>query len=134
MQFIEAASQPGANISQLCREHGVSRQTGHKWLKRFHDRGYRGLGEESRRPKSSPRNDERASGEGGAADARQASELGAKKAAIVLGRDLGDDGPREATIARLLKSAGKVRRRRPKPHDDRTCKPRHDSSEPERGV
>ncbi|MFL5398023.1 MAG: helix-turn-helix domain-containing protein, partial [Myxococcales bacterium] len=40
MQFIEAASQPGANISQLCREHGVSRQTGHKWLKRVDDRGY----------------------------------------------------------------------------------------------
>jgi transposase-like protein len=54
MQFVKAASRPGANISELCREYDISRQTGHKWLKRYRDRGYFGLEEESRRPKSSP--------------------------------------------------------------------------------
>jgi putative transposase len=113
MQFIEAASQPGANISQLCREHGVSRQTGHKWLKRFHDRGYWGLGEESRRPRSSPGMTSEAVVKAVLQLRDRHPSWGPRKLAIVLGRDLGDDGPREATIARLLKSAGKVRRRRP---------------------
>jgi len=33
----------GANISALCREYGISRQTGHKWLRRFRAQGYTGL-------------------------------------------------------------------------------------------
>lgn len=38
LQFIEKASASGPNISVLCREHGVLRQTGHKWLRRFRTR------------------------------------------------------------------------------------------------
>ena len=37
MEFVERASKPGANISALCREFGVSRETGHKWLRRARD-------------------------------------------------------------------------------------------------
>jgi putative transposase len=47
LQFIEQAAKPDANISALCREYGISRQTGHKWLRRCHQRGYVGLSEES---------------------------------------------------------------------------------------
>ena len=54
LQFIEKASAMGANISVLCREYGISRQTGHKWLRRFRAQGYTGLVEQSRRPISSP--------------------------------------------------------------------------------
>src|SRR5205085_1695482 len=54
MKFAEAASLRSANISALCREYGISRQTGHKWLKRYRERGYAGLEELSRRPASSP--------------------------------------------------------------------------------
>ena len=54
LEFIEKASAMGANISALCREYGISRQTGHKWLRRFRAQGYTGLVEQSRRPLSSP--------------------------------------------------------------------------------
>ena len=39
LQFIEKASAMGANISALCKEYGISRQTGHKWLQRFRAQG-----------------------------------------------------------------------------------------------
>ncbi|WP_394841364.1 helix-turn-helix domain-containing protein [Pendulispora brunnea] len=38
----------------LCREFGVSRQAGYKWIKRFKESGYDGLEEQSRRPKTAP--------------------------------------------------------------------------------
>jgi transposase-like protein len=53
LEFVERAAK-GEAIASLCREYGVSRQTGHKWVKRFRERGYEGLEEESRRPKSVP--------------------------------------------------------------------------------
>jgi putative transposase len=113
MQFVKASSRPGANISELCREYGISRQTGHKWLRRYRDRGYFGLEEQSRRPKSSPnRTGEEVVNAVLALRDRHPS-WGPKKLALVLARDLGEDGPRQATVARLLKSAGKIGKRRP---------------------
>ena len=41
IQFVIAASHPGANMTATCRAFGISRRTGYKWLER-HDR--RGLG------------------------------------------------------------------------------------------
>lgn len=52
--FIEEASQEGVNISELCREYGISRKTGYKWLKRYRQSGIDGLHDRSRRPKHSP--------------------------------------------------------------------------------
>jgi transposase-like protein len=37
--FIERAKAEGANISALCREVGISRKTGYKWLKRDQEGG-----------------------------------------------------------------------------------------------
>src|SRR5690242_20124461 len=54
LEFIERAKAQDANISALCREFGITRQTGHKWIKRFEQQGYDGLDEQSRRPKRSP--------------------------------------------------------------------------------
>lgn len=42
------------NVSELCRELGVSRQTFYKWRGRFAEEGPEGLVERSRRPHSSP--------------------------------------------------------------------------------
>jgi transposase-like protein len=54
LEFIEKAKAPGANISALCGEYGISRQTGYKWLRRFRAEGYTGLVQQSRRPHVSP--------------------------------------------------------------------------------
>jgi transposase InsO family protein len=42
------------NFRALCQEYGVSAKTGYKWKERFLAEGMEGMGEESRRPKTSP--------------------------------------------------------------------------------
>jgi putative transposase len=112
LEFVERATAPGAKLAPLCREFGVSRPTGAKWVKRFKEEGYAGLEERSRRPTSSPQS--------------LAEELvmvvltqrdrhpswGAKKLRELLAKRYGDATPSMATIARILKRAGVVRERR----------------------
>ena len=112
LEFIEKASAPEANISALCREYGISRQTGHKWLRRFRAQGYTGLVEQSRRPLVSP--------------FTTAEEVvvrilelrdhhwswGPDKIARVLRRAHGEGAPSKSTVARVLQRLGKMSRRR----------------------
>jgi transposase InsO family protein len=113
MRFVEKASVPGANISELCKAQGISRQTGHKWLKRYKKLGYGGLVEQSRRPSSSPL---------GTGEDIVVSVLklrgehpswGPQKISRVLARTLGEDTPSKSTVARILLRLGKIKRRRP---------------------
>src|SRR5260221_12992257 len=53
-EFIAFAVKDGANIRELCRRFGISRQTAYKWLERYRREGLEGLNERSRRPKTSP--------------------------------------------------------------------------------
>ena len=53
-EFIAFAVKDGANIRELCRRFGISRQTAYKWLERYRREGLAGLNERSRRPKTSP--------------------------------------------------------------------------------
>ena len=41
-------------MAVLCREFGISRETGYKWWRRYQKRGVAGLEERSRRPRASP--------------------------------------------------------------------------------
>lgn len=50
-EFIQRAIQPRANISELCRQFGISRSVGHKLLKRYREEGKKGIEPKSRRPK-----------------------------------------------------------------------------------
>ena len=53
-EFVYQALEPGASITGLCREYGISRKTGYKWLARYREEGVEGLQDWSRRPKTSP--------------------------------------------------------------------------------
>ena len=53
-EFIEQAQAEGAKMSAVCREYGISRKTGYKWLKREREGGAAGLEDQPRRPKHSP--------------------------------------------------------------------------------
>jgi transposase len=55
IQFLVEATDPGANISEICRRYGVSRKTGYRWLDRYEAAGsLLGVAERSRRPLASP--------------------------------------------------------------------------------
>ena len=54
VEFVELALREGANISELCRQYGISRKTGYKWLGRFREGGLGALRDRSRQPHSSP--------------------------------------------------------------------------------
>jgi len=53
-EFIKFALVDGSNISELCRRFDISRKTGYKWITRFLNKGYSGLYDLSRRPKTTP--------------------------------------------------------------------------------
>src|ERR1039458_3369454 len=52
--FVKLALASGANRSELCRDFGISRKTGYKWLERYRSAGGDGLSDRSRRPHTSP--------------------------------------------------------------------------------
>jgi len=114
IEFVEKASQRNANISALCREYEISRQTGHKWLKRFQELGYVGLEDESRRPDASPL----ATGEEIVAAVLRARvdnpRWGPKKLVVVLRRTFAELTPSEKTVARILRRFNQTRLRRKK--------------------
>jgi transposase len=111
IEFVERAAK-GEKVAPLCREFGVSRQSGHKWIKRFKELGYEGLEEQSRRPKTTPL----ATAEElvvAVLEARDAHpRWGPRKLEPLLRRRFGDQTPSVRTIARILKRANKVRARR----------------------
>lgn len=48
LDLIEQLLMPGANISQLCQAHNISRKTAYKWLKRYHSNALEGLKDQSK--------------------------------------------------------------------------------------
>jgi len=113
LEFVEKAAAAGANVAALCREYGISRQTGHKWIRRYRAQGYLGLVEQSRRPSSTPL----ATGEEIVVSILELKDrhpsYGPKKISLVLARKLGPIAPSRTTIARVLRRLGKVKKRRP---------------------
>jgi putative transposase len=116
LEFVERATQPGAKLAPLCREFGISRPTGTKWVKRFKQEGYAGLEERSRRPGSSPLSLAEDLVMAVLEQRDRHSTWGAKKLRDLLLKRFGDATPSMATIARILRRAGVVQsRRRGKP-------------------
>jgi transposase InsO family protein len=54
LEFCILASNPGSNLSDLCRRFKITRRTGYKWLLRYQDEGLLGLEDQSRRPVNYP--------------------------------------------------------------------------------
>ena len=53
-EFVLKSLSGAVDFGDLCREYGVSRKTGYKWVARFKEQGLGGLQDRSRRPKNSP--------------------------------------------------------------------------------
>jgi len=53
-EFVKLALTPGTNRSQLCEQFEISRNTGYRWIRRYHNDGEGALADRSRAPKESP--------------------------------------------------------------------------------
>src|SRR5438132_407956 len=113
LKFVEQACAPGANIAALCREYAISRQTGHKWLRRYHEEGPLGLVEQSRRPRSSPLTKAEDIVAAIVELRNRRPSWGPDKIARVIAARFGSEAPSRSTVARVLRRLGKVKRRRP---------------------
>lgn len=106
-EFVLRALEPNANLSAICREYGISRKTGYKWLSRFKTSGRDGLCDRSTRPLSSPSS---VTGEivlRIIEIRRDHRRWGPKKIRVVLLREHTlDEVPCVRTIGRILKRAG----------------------------
>ena len=100
-------------FGEVCREYGISRKTGYKWKQRFLEEGSSGMGNQSRRPATSPN-------ELGETMVCQIVKLrvahptwGARKLRAVLERTVDRESlPSESSFKRVLDKAGLVQRRR----------------------
>lgn len=115
-EFVLRAKTHGANVSALCREYGVSRKTGHKWIARFEEGGVEALKDLSRRPHRPVHGTD---GETvlKVIEARHAHpRWGPKKLRAVLFRSGWKRVPTVRTVARILERAGEplIRPRRRK--------------------
>ncbi|UCC79752.1 MAG: IS481 family transposase [Candidatus Zixiibacteriota bacterium] len=107
IKFVVRALRPGVNFSGLCREFGVSRRTGYRWLDRFMEAGnILGIRELSRRPHHSPSKTE-PKYERRVVELRGDSNWGAKKLQVLLARE-GVKLP-VITINRIIKRNGLIR-------------------------
>lgn len=99
------------NFRELCRQYGISTKTGYKWKERFLEYGLSGLGELSRRPKSSPKGlEEEVICEIIRLKQRH-RHWGPRKIRKVYER-LHEESPSESSFKRVLEGAGFVQPRR----------------------
>ena len=107
VRFVVAASRGEASVAALCGEFGISRATGHVWLKRYRSGGVAAVAEQSRRPGASPRRTEAAIEERVVTLRRERPDWGARKLAVLLARE--GLGLPAATVHRILLRRGLVR-------------------------
>lgn len=107
MLFVAGWELGQSSVSELCREFGVSRKTGYKWIKRFQDEGRSGLSDHSRRPHAIHYATDEAVTARLVAKRRFYPEWGARKLCELLTTD-GVEPPPERTANRILKREGLV--------------------------
>jgi len=112
LQFVIRASEPGSCVAGLSREYGISRQTGHSWLRRYAKGGAQAVLEErSRRPHSSPRATARGLVEEIQRLRQNKPDWGARKLLEVLRGAHGEWREREispSTVHRILEREGLI--------------------------
>jgi len=108
IEFVVRALRGDATISDLSREYGVSRKTGHKWLKRYEEVGnLQGLEELPRRPRTSPNQTSKAI-EDRVVELREKYGWAGKKLSRLLEQEGISLSP--STADRIVKRRGLVRR------------------------
>jgi transposase InsO family protein len=108
-EFVRLAMAEGANVSELSRRFGISRDKGYKWLRRYRAGDRESLADRSRRPHRSPERTTAAT-EAEVLRIRAASNnaWGARKIAKVMEREGWAERPALSTITEILRRHGKL--------------------------
>ena len=121
-EFIHLLHHSDHSMSELCRQYGISRKTGYKWLARYESEGVAGLSDRSRSPHRCPH---RVSDEVAATILSYRDEYGwgPKKLRVLLDRDHPEiHWPSLTTIHEILKTHGRTvprkKRRRVPSHNE----------------
>jgi putative transposase len=113
--FVLLAEKRQQSFSSLCKEYGISRKTGYKWLERYRKYGLRSLREFSRRPMSCPHKTSVKIEKLILRERRKHKTWGPKKLRDVLIKDHKITAPpAESTISEILKRNGVPLRKRRK--------------------
>ena len=111
-EFVLKALGNAMPFGTLCNDYGVSRKTGYKWIKRFHEHGLGGLRDMSRRPRESPNAlSERVACELIRIKMSCAASWGPKKVRELYKRKHGE-APSLSSVKRVMERAGFVQHRR----------------------
>ena len=114
MEFL-VRLEGGERMTDLCREYGISRKTGHGLLNRYRARGVIALEEQSRAPKHIPHRTTPELVELILAARKKHPSWGPKKLKVVLEGELGHDLPAASTIGSVLRKHGFVSQGRQRP-------------------
>lgn len=117
LQFILEHLTGDWPLSALCERHGISRPTGYKWIKRYHEEGPAGLNDRSSAPHVHGRRTADAVAEVLCALKRRHPSWGPRKLVAWLGDHHGETiWPAASTAGEVLKRAGLVEPRKRKRH------------------
>jgi transposase InsO family protein len=113
VSFIMVWREDEESVTELCRQHGISRKTGYKWIGRYQLLGWEGLKDASRAPHGHPNAVSEATVRQVLTVREQHPTWGPKKIRAWLERKHpGASWPAESTIGELLDRAGLVKHRR----------------------
>ena len=113
LRFVVACLAGDESFSELCRQHGISRKTGYKWLGRYRQEGGAGLADRSRAPHGNPRSVGRAVVEMVLAVRHRHPSWGPRKVKAYLEDRCGDRSwPSASTMGNLFDRAGLTRSRK----------------------
>jgi transposase InsO family protein len=123
-QFIADYLRQTLSITELCLHYGISRKTAYKWISRYHDAGFSGLQDRSRKPRSCPHQTDSDLVQA-LLDARHRHPTwGAKKLLKLLGKNLPDrPWPARSTVCDLLTRHGLIKQPRKRRHLGHPGKP-----------
>lgn len=113
VKFVAAYLEYDSNFSDLCRDFGISRRTGYKWVRRYEAAGVSALQELSRAPRSHPNAVSSDVAQSILAIRRRHPRWGPRKLQVLLSRQRPRIiVPAASTIGDILKRNGLVRPRR----------------------
>lgn len=113
IKFVLAVEQRDYSIAELCRQYGISRKTGYKWIARYRTDGLQGLRERGRSPLSCPHKTSQQWVDRIIGQRLKHPRWGPKKIRILLcEQSLPGPVPAPSTIGNILDRAGLVKPRK----------------------